>query len=195
MRSSSLILFKFVQSVNFLNNTSYFIWIILWNSRKRLTWMRFLRNTERDWFPEKNRELMYSEQIADKNRWSKSGQKLPHYWALTRIMGRKMVFAPKLTKQNGQWRHLNLTILELFLARRKAKKSTMAAILALKWETSSSKHLNNTKLRTLKLHLRFLYIVGSCNSKPVKRLQQKLRWLPTDKNMEVENLGFKIANK
>jgi len=40
---------------------------------------------------------------------------------------------------------------------------------------------------TMKLHLRFPYL-EVCNIKPVKRLQQKLRWLTADKTWKLRTL-------
>jgi len=61
----------------------------------------------------RNRELIYSSQKS------------------TKIFGRKLVDAPKSTKKNGRWRHLNITILELCLTTQRARKVDMAAILDL----------------------------------------------------------------
>jgi len=57
-------------------------------------------------------------------KWS-----MPKNWQSTRIIGRNVGIAPKMTKKNGRWRHLNLTILELYLTTQRARKVDVAAIL------------------------------------------------------------------
>jgi len=100
--------------------------------------MEFASWTFYEWLDEEtgNLELIYSSQKATKIfgrkvvvKWSKIGR-CPQNGALTRITGRKVdIVPPKTTKKNGEWRHLNITILELDLTTQRARKVDMTAIL------------------------------------------------------------------
>ena len=113
-------------------------WIIFYKS---LTWKLPLGLSKSDWLTEetRNRELIYSSQKATKI----FGRKVVEKWSMPKHGASTKFTGGTVTKKNGWWRHLNITILELYLTT----------------QGTGSERPNSRKAHTRKAHTRKAHFI------------------------------------